>query len=561
MQRMTFRNKNQLKWSVYIYIVMFFLVLLLVFLLLANLEWIVAQRNMTSEQAQQSRTQAIFERLRLDAMKPPQSIDPAASVSPMEETDESDTVSLLGNGPNSDLLKNHLNMLKQPWQQIRAEGEVSGLIIVAEQQLDEETMDWLLKQNDAGAHLLFTSIPPQEIGNQDEMRSRLGIAAVGDQRIFPGMRTSREMMLGEILEYDGSEEEGPLNIEAYDVKLTRRNKVFAHALTEDHLEHDVTELPPLFWRYAPGDGKGYVYVCNGSFLSDETAYALLPTVLGDINGSYIYPIVNAYCTMIDGFPYGENEERSLWRELYSRDGFGIQRELLLPEWERIHNIFGTALTYFSPAYEEIQGEVNAEMSFYHAEFQQGNMELAGKSGDRPYLYSSDEPLRLMPMEPGFSFAKGGELWLPYLDGDWISTTQSLFRTAGMVRGLGYVGLHIDVAALLQIEEGEGLPEWFKRLESLLGHQQTLYPWLERTTAQEAVERIDTYVNLQPIYTYRDSGVTVELESFDRDVWFILRTYGKDPEIDNGTIEGIGENTYLVKIIAPTAEITWSSEKE
>ncbi len=562
MQRINFRTRNQLKRNVYIYIVLFFLVFLVVFLLLANLDRIVAQYNRASEHSQELRIQAIFERLRSEGTDSAINADTTTGVVPVSETEGICEVSLLGTDPICKLLKSHLNMLKQPWKQITAGGEASGLIIVAESQVSQDTMNWLLEQNDAGVHLLFISMPPREVLEQEEMRARLGIATVGEKITYPGMRTSKEMMLGNILEYDGSdEEEGSLDVEAYDIILTQQIKVFAHALTEDHLERGVTELPPLFWRCAPGGGKGDVYVCNGNFLSDETVYALLPTVLGDIRGSYIYPIVNAYCTMVDGFPYAENEEREMWREFYSRDGFGIQRELLLPEWERIENIYGTALTYFSPACEEIQTEAGEEMSFYHTEFQRGSAELAGKSGNVFYLYAPDEPLRVAPIEPGFSFESNGTLQLPYLGGDWLSTKQSLFPTAGLARGLGYVGLCIDVPELLEIGEKVGLPKFFEQIESLLGYQSTLYPWLERTTAQEAVERIDTYMNLQPAYTYHELGMTVELGHFEREAWFLLKTYGKDPEIDNGTIEKIGENTYLVEITAPVAEITWSREEE
>lgn len=548
MRRTTIQNENQVKRGVYGQIILFFLVFLLVFLLLANLVWVVPQYNSGKlERAQQQRTQAVFDRLSVGNGAP----DDAVNVS-VRETCAGCEVNLLG---SDERLMRHLDMLGQPWQQIEAKGTVSGLIVVADPQPDAETMVWLMKQNDAGAHLLFLHMPPAD---DTEMLDRLGIAAAGGYETFPGMRTGKEMMLGDILEYDGGEEEGPLQIEAYDVKLSQQTKVFAHALTEDHLEREVHELPPLFWRYAPGDGKGYVYVCNGNSFDSEIAYALLPTVFGDIKGSFIYPIVNAYCTMIDGFPYAENAERDLWEELYSRDGYGIQRELLLPEWERIHTAYGAALTCFSPAYGKIQSRADREMCFYSNEFERGIGELAGKSDAGYYFYSPDEPVRVVPMDSGFLFEDDDELRIPYLDGDWVSIPRSLFRFAGTARGLGYVGMRIDVESLLQIKEKEGLPEFFNQMESLLGYQEALYPWMERTTAQEAAERIDTYMSLQPVYTYQENGVTVRVDSLNnRDAWFLLRTCGKDPTTDSGTIEEIGENMYLVKITGQVTNITWN----
>lgn len=548
----------------YIYISLFFLVFLIVFLLLANLGQIIARHNASSQQEIVLRTQEILDRLRAEGTNgTPQSAAPIfetdADAAPGWEKDGTASVSLLGDDPLFELLENHLAMMKRPGRRITATGKVGGLIVIGDARLDDATLNWLFEQNDAGANLLFLSLP-QEALEQEEIRARLGIESVGEMTTYPGMRTSKEMMLGEILENDGSEEEGPMSVTALDVKPAWQVKVFAHALPEGHEEQDVADLPPLLWRYAPGGGKGYVYVCNGDFLSDETAYALLPTVLGDIHGSFIYPIVNAYCTMVDGFPYAQNEERALWRALYSRDGYGVQREILLPEWQRVENMYGTALTFFSPAYEEILADADAEMRFYHDELKQGNMELAGRRGEQVYLYESGEPLRVLPMARDFSFESDGNINIPYLSGEWLSPMQTLFRAAGMARGLGFIGLRIDVAELLEMENSMDMPEFFERLETLLGFQQTLYPWMERTTAQEAVVRIDAYANLRPAYAYREFGVTVTLEDFSGEAWFLLRTYGQNPQIDNGTIKGIGENLYLVEITEKSAEITWSGEE-
>lgn len=559
MQRMNFKTKNQLKRHVYFYIMTFFLVFLIAFLLLANLGRIVVRHNRESVYAEEPRIQAMLARYTLGDVPAMES-----GAAPVTASGASYPIYLYGDDPIASRLKNHLTMLKQPFEELdeldALERDVSGLVIVATSDLDAGSLAWLLAQNDQGTHLLFATLPPIRLLVLADVRSRLGIKKLGAEQTYPGMRTSKEMMLGTILEYDGSErDEDFLNVTARRFELTQQIKVFAHALPADHLEQNVTDLPPLFWRYAPGNGRGNVYVCNGDFLSDETAYALLPTVLGDLYGSYLYPIVNAYCLMIDGFPYAENKESALWRQLYSRDGYGIQRELLWPEWQRMESKYGTALTYFSPAYNEILSDANDEMQFYHTEFRQGNAELAGQSAERRYLYSPDDPFDLAPLTADFSFIQDGELRLAYQENSWQEPEKTLFRTAGTIRGMGYMGLRVDVAELLELQTDLGLPDFFEQMSTLIGYQSTLYPWLERVTAQEAAERIDAYLRLRPTYSYREDGVSVHLDAFDRQAWFLLKTHGVNPEIDQGSMRKIGENTYLVQVTAPDVEITWKGD--
>lgn len=561
MQRNKFVTRNQLKRSVYFYIVLFFFAFLAVFLLLANLDRIVAQYNQPSVRSQEQRTQAILERYASGPDAEAEEGVPGTEVPSAAETAGTVAVSLLGDAPICETLKKHLDMLQQPWRLVDGtERQISGLIIVAIEQLSEDQLDWLLRQNADGAHLMFATMPPLALLERSDVCVSLGIETLRSLQTYDGMRTSKEMMLGAILEYDGGENvEESMSIRAYDLRLSQQVKVFAHALTEDYLERNVEDLPPLFWRYAPSRGAGYVYVCNGSYLSDETAYALLPTVLGDINGDFLYPIVNAYCLMIDGFPYAVNEDRELWRKLYSRDGFGIQRELLLPEWQRIENMYGVALTCFSPALDEIRNGNDPEMQLYHSEFQQGESELAGKEMEHYYLFSTGDPLDIVPVTADFSFEMDGRLQIPYLTDSWQDPAKTLFRTAGMARGFGFIGLRVDVPSLLEMEEETGLPEYFEQVESNLGYQKTLYPWIERTTVREAVERIGIYLNLHPEYAYHESGVTVRLNDTVTQAWFLLKTHGKDLRIDHGSVQKVGESAYLVTITGQTAEITWRDE--
>lgn len=558
MQRRSFKTPNQLKRSVYAYIMLFFLAFLAAFVLLGNLGRIVQSRNSQTVQAQEAQARAVLARRAQEGAAPqagvPAGADPAAAVG------------LLGGDACLQPLKVQLGLLGQAWRQVEAgASDAPELIIVSGAGLDAGQLAWLAEQNAAGARLLFVDLPTPQLLSRGETLALLGIESLGERQTYPGARAGRELLLGAALEYDGGKpgqdggEALSLEVEAYAVRLAREVKVYAHALPQDHARQSVTELPPLFWRYAPGGGRGAVYVCNGSFFADETAYALLPTVLGGGSGGFLYPIVNAYCLMIDGFPYADNQTRALWQRLYSRDGYGIQRDILLPEWERMQNLYGTAITYFSPVYEQTQTGPDVEMLFYRAQFQQGNAELAGKSGDHCYLFSPGEPFALVPWTADFSFEKEGALRLPFQAGAWITPQKNRFRTAGMIRGLGFLGLRISVPTLLDIQTGEGLPAFFERAESVLAEHARDYPWLSRTTAREAVARLDAYLRLSPSYEYRRDGVTVRAQGFEGQAWFVLRTHGANPQIQGGTICAIGQDTYLVELSAPTAHITWDGE--
>lgn len=567
MKRESFLTPNQLKRYTYFYISLFMILFLVVFMLLANLNWLISLANpeaalISKEQLEQDLQQAASD---------PERVTRASCVKDEEGNGLFGAIGILGSNDRGRMLGAQLDGMKQPWRFIEAGTDMDrpeglqNLIVVAEESPTDLQIEWLRQQQKEGVHLLFLQVPSKQGAADEALFDLLGISRAGGYQTYPGMRAGEEMLLGQMQEYAKTkEEEEPFSVSAYLVRLKEQAQVFAQALPETAAQSDVWDLPPLFWKYEAKPDEGSVYVCNGSFLEDEFFYTVLPTVLEDLCGTYLYPVVNAYCLMADGFPYAQNETRESWTELYSRDAYGIQRDLLLPELQRCEARYGATATLFSPAYQEIRSAETGEMKYYRDSLEREWALLAGKQDDGYYLTSPQDPLDVCAWDSQKTLwdEESGKLRLLYQPESWKRYRQEALSVAGAAKWNGYLGFRIDVDEILSFtREEESLPVYFDEMESALGIHSTVYGWMERVTAQEAAERIYNYLTIRPAYRMTADGIAVDVQNFNGRAWFLLRSVQKGITIDHGTVTEIGENTYLVELTEDTAQITWQGREE
>lgn len=589
MKRESFKTKNQLNRHVYTYITLFLVVMAILFPVLENLNRIITSRGSEHVKEVQLRATWILDSLSSDPEMAVNSISyeksynesfPKSGERASVEIDTDhiglELVGIVGNKKQVYRFGRQLDGMKQSWiaynlneaVQDSDEKELSLLIICGEELTDQD-VEVLHAQWNKGVSLLFVQIPEKGGNVNRKLFDLMGIVSTGQRQEWHGMRAGEEMLLGGMMEYaedpreEISEGKKRFTVTGYPVTLDSQTQVFAHALPKNHDEMEVTEMPPLFWKYTENEEKGKVYVCNGDFMEGEISCAVLPTVLGDLCGTYLYPIVNAQCVMADGMPYGENQERESWKRLYSRDGFGIQRDLLFPELQRCEAIYGVTLTLFSPAIDKIRAGEEKEMKFYQQELKGETAELAGKDGDFYYLDSPDETLSVLPWEPGRTLldVRTGQLQILYQPDSFKDRGLDLFSMAGAAKWNGYLGFLVDVEELLAYDgQNDILPEYFEQMETVLGYDSTYYSWIEQVTVREAINRIYNYLILKPQYIMGKHFVRIESEYFQDIAWFILRTPHEEIEIDHGTVKKIGEKTYLVEVTEPSAKISWGGER-
>ena len=541
MKRQVFQIKNQLHVSRYLYIVAFIAVLTVLFLTIANLERIAAMLGLNTQSEAQDQLNLFNEGdadSRIEQLK-----DNASSTT-------GNTIEVVLYDPEEDaaFIRSELELMKQNYAAVSSLSSVEDtatLLVIDADALSEADTAELARLKAQGISLLFSGIPNE--GNLSlSLRELLGIQTIGQVENWPGLRTSEQLYTGTL------QEEPEIGIRAYDIRLKENTKVYACALPEEVEEEEQSELPPLAWRYI-SDDSGYVYVLNG----DESEYGMLSVALSEINGSYIYPVVNACCVSVTGFPYVNNDTRDSWTRLYGRDKIGIQRDMLYTQLKRYIDLYDVKLTCFSEEYDELMAD---EDNYFVTDILSNSGFIADCRNGKYSLGSGMEANLVEDWQPDFSFIdlEDGSLKLPICFNSTIEDAAPASLEVSRMAGVfGYYALNVDYLDFLSYDgEKDIWTAYCKDQQSGLGNLDEKYGWLDRVTLPEAFARLLQLYQSDISVQYSDTEIAVTVESSDDEGCFLLRTAHAKPTIDNGSIEQLGTNCYFVTVKGDSAVISW-----
>ena len=541
MKRQVFQIKNQLHISRYLNIMAFIAVLAALFLTVANLERIASMLGLStlSEAREQldlfndSDTESRIRQLQDSASQTAGNTVRVALYDPEE---------------NADFIRSELELMKQDYTAVSSlsspETAVTLLVIDADA-LSEEDTAVLTRLKAEGTSLLFSGIPNEGVLSLS-LRELLGIQTIDGEKDWPGLRTSEQLYTGTLLE------DSEIGVTAYDIRLMVGTKVYACALPEEQGEQENSELPPLAWRYI-SDDSGYVYVLNG----DESEYCMLPVALSEINGSYIYPVVNACCISVTGFPYVNNDTSESWTRLYERDKFGIQRDMLYTQLRRYIDMYGIKLTCFSEEYDELMADGK---NYFVTDILSNSGFIAEYKNGRYSLGSGMEANIVEDWQNDFRFInrQDGTLKLPICFSSTVAkAAPASFEVARMTAVFGYYAFNIDYLDFLAYDgETDIWTAYCREQQSGLRNLNENYGWLDRVTVPEAFARLLQLCQSEISIRYSDTEIAVTVESNADESWFLLRTAHAKPTIDNGSIEQLGTNCYFVTVEGDSAVISW-----
>lgn len=536
----------------YVYIVFILAVLTMAFLLMANLSKVM----MWAEEKKAAAGMAVNQETLI--FKDIQEKEEKALV-------EADIV-ILGSREEglTKTMEAQLGFLKESYgiaesvEELKAsENESIGLLIVTKEQLSNKEFQWLANQVWKGKNIFFACLPEPELLKKREVQNLLGIRGLNEIEEFEEVRTSKELLLGTIAETKDME------IKAWNLKLEQKTQVFASALIEG-VENE--KLPPLFWRYIQGEDTGRVYACNGSLAETPLGYGMVSLILCDLNEYYIYPVINAFCVMVDGMPYTKNWKSGFLEDLYYRDALGMQRDLFFPEFKRCTELYEMPITYFSPDYEELKTAKEEELIYYLQELLAKGNEIGLHMGTGDTVTLGEQHTRIVDWEAGFSFLdeETGNIQLPVILSSMNSYEKSRLYMDGSLRGMGLLTLMVDLDEILrakelaEFSEGEDTDwvEYCKIMESVLGTYQQNYQWLDKVTVSEAAQRIRNLLAMEPEYKKEEHGFRIEIGNFNKEAYFLLRTSIPIHEVEGGSAAFIGEHFYLIRAQEKTVHIVW-----
>ena len=428
------------------------------------------------------------------------------------------------------------------------------VVLVAQEHLSLEEIRALEELVAQGKHVVFLRMPEPELLAQQQVREFLGTRDYRGRQKYTGYRTAGELMLGAVREQEEAE------FTASAVTLGRRTKVFCSALLEEEgIKNE--ELPPLIWRYIPDGGGGSVYVCNGDLYSSPFGYGVIAALYCDMQQTYLYPIVNAYCFFVEGMPYQQNVESEVLREWYSRDALGLQRDLLFPQLKRCGDRYGVRTTWYTEQYDAVLSSQRGDLAYLRTEIDATGGELGASSGGELRAGTLLRSVAL-PWTPGFGFRsqQKSETTLPILLPDVLQNDAQRMNLNGMARGTGFLSVSLQIEPFVFAQD-TSRPEynWASYcldLETVLGVHQQDYGFLDRVTASDAAERVAEFLVMKPSYRYEQEGVSVTIENFGSAAYFIMKSSREIGEVENGEAEQIGNHLYLIRAEQPSLYIRY-----
>lgn len=486
------------------------------------------------------------------------------------------------------------------------------LIITASRFDDVGTVDELKHAMQGGRSVIFATLPARDELDETELQVILGIRGIREYYEQEGLRVFPGFLLGGWGQYED------YTFDALYTKVRSSCKSYIVGEVEDAAEQGLEneDLPDILWRnYFEGSP---VFVVNAPFFETSAGPGMLAGMLSEMQRTFVYPVINARCLVVENLPYLSNENRDVLMQLYSRDAERFLQDIVFPglvslgkKTDNLLSCFATSSFDSSAVSRE---ELNLELvAFYKQELAKVKGELALSGFDRVrksgtdklladlelysgrlggYLFSAFAPDGLDRASYAPLLAEGGALdGVRALVGPWaadvqtepeqgmdftyfnsrvvqlpITSTGFVYSDEGNLSlrsaasALGVITHSIDMAPMIYPESGDddwkyGFVEFAKNIDTYWKPFQAL----DALTVSEAAQREMRWLALQPQIEVGEDQVRIRMEGFHDKAFFYLRSWDKVTGVDHGSFEKLEDRVYLIRADAP--EIVVSLEHE
>ncbi len=428
------------------------------------------------------------------------------------------------------------------------------VIIVADADISLQDIELIENLTTEGKDVIFLTLPSSHLLMDTRVQDLLGI------KDYLGDENYENLRLSKMMTYDKIIEQEEVEFTAATIQVQQGVRVLASAtFEEDTIDNE--ELPHIMWTQIVGEGS--VYVCNGDLFHGEFGYGMISSIYCDMEARYIYPVVNAYVCVVEGAPYTTNFTSQVLENLYTRDAILVQNDLFFPEIIGNQSQHGVNATWYTPQYDAFMDPENDEVEFYVQSIATAEGEIGRQDGDELITENTIK-----------SYASEWNVWFDYYREDEKAVNIPLLITAdnyeekvidtiGSTKSMGYLSIYVDIDKYIYAETADdeevNLVNFFKEFETALGVHKEEYSWIERVTVDEAAKRLATYLVMEPIYTYEEDAVKIQIEHFTGEAYFIMKSIDPIEEAEHAEFTEIGEDLYLISISNEEAMVYFDTE--
>lgn len=499
------KEKNQLERNLFYNTVVILFCLFCVFLLFSNLDFLWERVSLKKESVQVSGYETLNK------------LEENKKVSPKQPV-----IYFWGDTDADIMVKHQLDNMKEAYVQVDDIKKcVDAEILFAHKKMySREEILHLRYLSQHGTVICMLGLPQEESLNVAHVKLFLGIAECKTETEKTGYRLAEKILFGRIYE---SEE----NFQTMDIELKQRTEVYVSALEEEEAIENYN-LTPLFWRYKESEERNSVYVIDEVLLQNEVGYALISFLMSDIYGTYMYPVVNAYCFAVQGMPFSEKYESDFLHKKYGKDSLGVENDILFPEVKRCEEKYGVFSTLYSREAESIKETENTLLQYYLEDIKRSEGVIGSYTDENGCQVDIPYANRLKVWTPEFSWKEGEVIQIPYDEMSDEAQENLIIQDMGEARASGFHCVSVDMDAFLYEDTSFEWIEYVKKLETILGTEKKELYWLDRMTVDDAVYRIKSHEIMQPVFTYEEDRILVEILNFSGDAFFYLYT---DKEVD------------------------------
>ena len=482
--------------------------------------------------------------------------------------------------------------------------------------IDSSYVDWnkdikkLTKLANQGVSMVFCNLPDSDVLEaSEEAMDLLGIRSVEASEVeLQGIKLFEGFLLGGETVYEVKEPEDALRQDLdfhipYYVVFGGTKTYMVGMLSDESIENEY--LPAIIWRNSYGDAR--IFAVNGDYMCDSTGIGILDAMMAEIYPYELYPVINAQNLSIANFPgFAEENSEELMR-LYSRTPSGLYRDIMWPSITATtgKSLLNETLFFMAEAdYSDGNTPQTTDYVFYLKEMKEHGAEAGVSLSNRSEMdlkskvetdasfynkandgytftaaYLDDNAEREEILEKNLlqasyleniktmvqKYSRDTKV-VSYVTSDvtLLSTTCDGFdytfsqdlRMRSLQTALGYSNILLDMYVLTWPEDTGDT--WENMSDSFARNVNTFWaPFqiFDNTTISETDARARNMLNLDYEHSSENNMITLRVDNFHEEAWFILKTNNSILETISGAeAEEIEENAYLLRITSPQVRI-------
>lgn len=516
------------------------------------------------------------------------------------------------NGPVSSSIEEELYYLKKDYKVYKSIFALSEenlantqvIILASDKMKDAYDLETIQNAMNKGINVIMAILPnKEELGR--EWKSLLGIKTMGDIHYQEGISIFSGFFLGDKQDYE------KLKIKTRSIKVESTCKTYiAGLLTDKDTDSDeelsvmYEKVPDLLWRNVYKNGQ--IYVINGSFLETHNGIGIISAIFAQMYEDFIYPVINAKALFVNNAPYLSYENDEEMQKRYARNSQRFFLDIILPDIITLSMSTGNIPTFYGVASlnesansrDELNTSVlpivNTELKRIGAEmgisdYNKENLKNGKKVIDTMNLYKkelgdykcsslyvdkvdkTDNDSMISEVNKhteigslvsswdrgtSFSYNKGNILNIPAVTEGFSYGDENLFKLHSIATALGVVTHKIDINDMVYPQrKDEDWSNSFKDLASAVDTYWDGYKSLDSLNISSTERRVSRFLNIKPHMTKSKSSITISIDGFDEEAYFMLRTKKKVMGIDHGKVTEIQEGAYLIYADSANVKIT------